>query len=607
MPQVSAEESSPAETGRTQWEKATAAVLRKSGRPVSEDAASVWDILGRTTLDGVEIPVLGVPRSAEPDPDRRGHRAAILQGVSADRSAGFDGWDNRTIVDDPSAERAAADALSDLENGATSLWLMVGRSGFPVDAVDRVLRDVYLDLAPVVIDCADDPLAAAEAFCAVLRRRGTTPVRGTTLGVDVLATAIRHSTRAAIELVAPVAELAVRHGLGGFVVDATAIHDAGGSDGQELGWAAAAGVEYLRLLTDPAGAALDVDSAASLLEFRYSATVEQFPTIAKLRAGRLVWQRICELSGVSDRLQGQRQHAVTSRPMMTRYDPWVNMLRGTVAAFAAGVGGATSVTVLPFDHAIGGASAFSRRIARNTSSLLTAEAHLSKVVDPAGGSYVVEELTEQLADAAWREFQRIDAAGGPSAELQDGTTRARLTAVAGRRDLDIARRRRAITGVSEFPNLHERLPDAPPRPRNDMPVHGYATPFEQMRDHPVERTVFLATMGSVAQHTARASFAANLLASGGIDTVTAGATSNAGEVMSSYAGEPVVCLCGSDSAYAGWGPALVNALRAAGATYIVLAGRPQSGTIPAQLIDDHCALDIDAVQFLIRVREEINK
>src|SRR5690606_31764030 len=143
----------------------------------------------------------------------------------------------------------------------------------------------------------------------------------------------------------------------------------------------------------------------------------------------------------------------TSRPMMAKYDPYVNMLRTTVAAFAAGVGGAEAITVVPFDEPLGQPSALGRRNARNTSSLLIWESHIAKVVDPAGGSYAVEKLTDDLARAAWEEFGRVEAAGGVVAALEDGSLQARIDEVVAARDAQVANRRRPITGVSEFPNL----------------------------------------------------------------------------------------------------------------------------------------------------------
>jgi len=287
--------------------------------------------------------------------------------------------------------------------------------------------------------------------------------------------------------------------------------------------------------------------------------------------------------------------------MMTKYDPWVNMLRTTVAAFAAGVGGAAAVTVLPFDAALGLPEAFSRRIARNTSALLVAESHVAAVSDPAGGSYAIERLTDDLARAAWAELGRIEDSGGVLAAIADGSLADGIERTAVERAGQVARRERPLTGTSEFPNLHERLPERRPHPAGAAGVTRRGAPFEELRDDPAAEPVFVATMGPVAAHSARARFAINLLAAGGVDTVTAGATADVEAVLAAYAGAPVVCLAGDDKAYATWGADLVDALRSAGARWVVLCGTPTD----ALAVDDVAAEGIDAVEFLRRTRDQL--
>ncbi len=586
------------------WEKAAAAVLRKSGRLTADDPdARVWEKLTRTTLDGLAVAPLGTPATAADvaDPGLPGV-APYTRGASAARAE--DGWDVRAHLADPDARRSAEDALTDLENGATSLWLAVGRGGIAPGDLRTVLERVYLDLAPVVLDAPHDQRSAADALAAIIDERAISPAPGTSLGVDPAGARLRGAEGDLEADVAFAAELAGRLGTLALTVDATALHDLGASDAQELGYSLAVGAAYLRVLT---GAGLSVADAAALMEFRYAATVEQFPTIAKFRAARRLWARVLELSGAPE-APGQVQHAVTSRPMATTYDPWVNMLRGTVAAFAAGVGGATSVSVLPFDLRLGLPDALARRNARNTSSLLIHEAHLAKVVDPAGGSYAVERLTEDLAGAAWAEFQRIEAEGGlPGAlDAEDGL-RARVARVAEERARQIALRRRPVTGVSEFPQLHEDLPERRPAPEGAALPPSYAAAYEAMRADAPSAPVFLATLGSVAAHTARATFAANLFAAGGVDTRSAGATEDVAGLLAAYQGERVVCLAGPDGAYAAWGAEAVAALREAGAAYVVLAGKPGESTVAPDLVDDSCAMGLDALAFLGRVREELNK
>ena len=523
---------SPEDTWTTaDWEHQAAAVLRKAKRLGEDDPDDlVWDRLTRTTLDGIPVTPLGTPELLDD----------LLTSGRPTRSGD---WDIRSQVS------TNEDALVDLEGGVTSLWL---RAASDADLA-TVLKDVLLDLAPVVLD-GPDPAA----FLAYAAGRDLHPA--TNLGVPAAAAT------------AEVARLALEAGVLGFVVDATVVHDRGASDAQELGWSIAAGATYLRALTD-AGVALD--EAASLVEFRYAVTDEQFPSIAKLRAARRLWARVLELSEATSR--EQRQHAVTSRPMMSKYDPWVNMLRTTVAAFAAGVGGADAVTVLPFDSPLGRPDAFGRRIARNTSHLLIDESHVARVADPAGGSYAVEKLTDDLARAGWEVFGRIEA--GES--LDDS-----IAEVVAKREAEIVRRKRPITGLTEFPNLGEALPE---RDGEGDDVRRYGASFEALRDAPADKFVFLATLGSVAQHTARATFASNLFAAGGI----------AVDVAEEHRGQSVVCLAGTDAAYDEHGAETAADLRKNGAKWVIVAGKPRDWA------DDSCAMGVDALDFLTRTREKL--
>jgi methylmalonyl-CoA mutase len=593
------------------WEKATAAVLRKT-KKLADDApdADVWGLLTRTTLDGIALTPLGTPALTAdlPDPGLPG-QAPFTRGAAATRDLGLEGWDVRAWFADPDVDRTAEHVVADVENGVNSLWISLGDGAVPTDALARVLEPVFVDLAPVVVDDPTDPLGAARALDAVVDDKAVDPAPGTSYGADPLGQLARTTLGIGVDgavtdpdVAVQVARLARQRGARGVVVDATAVHDAGASEVQELAYSLLAGAAYLRLLVADG---LDVDAAADQLDVRLAATDEQLTTIAKLRAARRVWARLLELAGVAETGRGQRQHVVTSRPMMATYDPYVNMLRTCIAAFSAGVGGATSLTVLPFDEPLGLPEPFSRRIARNTSSLLVSESHLARVSDPAGGSHAVEKLTDDLARAAWSLFGELDAVaeqGGVEAALE--ALRPKVEQTVSDRALQIARRSRPITGVSEFPNLHEELPERRPYGRT-VPVHRYAREFEAMRDDRLPQPVFLATMGRVAQHTARATFAANLLAAGGLDTVTAGATDGVEAVLDAYrhADAPaVVCLAGPDPLYAEWGADLVAALREAGARHVVVAGK--AGSVAAD-VDDSCALGLDALAFLRRTREEV--
>lgn len=590
------------------WEAATAAVLRKTRRLGEDDPdALVWDRLTRTTLDGIGLPPIGTAAAVADLPATTTPAAPgvfpYTRGRLAERPE--TGWDVRPASGgtDPAALRE--ELLAGLETGATSVWLRLGdgTTGLRPADLPAALEGVFLDLAPVVVEDPADPVGAARALTALLDDLAVTPAEGTNLGADPVGALVRGTAGAeagagTAAVVAEVAALAREAGTLALVVDGTALHDLGASDAQELGYALAVGAAYLRHLE---AAGFGIDEALGLLEFRLAVTDEQFASIAKLRAARRAWARVADLSGAAPQAAGQRQHVVTSRPMMTRYDPWVNMLRTTVAAFAAGVGGADAVTVLPFDTPLGVPDAFGRRIARNTSSLLIHEAHVAAVADPAGGAYAVEQLTDDLAEAAWAELLRIEEAGGVEAALADGSLRGRVDAVVAERERQVARRQRPITGVSEFPHLGETLPERP-APAVVDPVRSYGASFEALRDTPPARPVFLATLGPVAQHTARATFATNLLAAGGVAVEAAGATADVDELVAAYrasSGSPVVLLAGTDPTYAERGTAAAAALREAGATWVVVAGKPLDGA------DDACALGVDALDFLNRTREKL--
>jgi methylmalonyl-CoA mutase len=283
------------------------------------------------------------------------------------------------------------------------------------------------------------------------------------------------------------------------------------------------------------------------------------------------------------------------------------MLRTTVACFAAGVGGADVVTVQPFDAALGLPDAFSRRIARNTQSLLVEEGSLARVLDPAGGSWYVESLTEEIAQAAWAWFTEIERAGGLPAALASGLVEERIAAAWRARTERLAARKDAITGVSEFPNLAEVLPVRepaaevlPPGP-GGLPRVRAAAAFEELRDRadatdPRPR-VYLATIGPVARHTARATSAGNLFQAGGLETPSGDGASGLGD-----AGTTVACICGTDKDYEGGAAALAAELRAAGATQVWLAGKPSPAV---DGVDGYVYAGCDALAALRTVHEHL--
>jgi methylmalonyl-CoA mutase len=623
----------PAATAE-EWRRLALAALRKSGR--ATELSQVDDLLATVTYDGLRLPALNTPDG--PDGLTAGFPGLFpyVRGARAARGL-VGGWDIRQRVD------GSGSALDELENGASSLWLAVPPSTLP-----RALDGVHLDLAEVVLDPGDAFVSAAGAFFDLVaaRTRTTGPATARSaaggprggFGADPLGWRARTGDASGLSgALRDAASLAGRciaeaPGMRAITVDATIYHEAGGSDAEELGCAVAAGVGYLRALTD---SGLSVRAALGQLEFRYAATADQFATIAKLRAARRVWARVAEMCEAAD-AGGQRQHAVTSAAMMTARDPWVNLLRTTVAAFAAGVGGADAVTVLPFDSELGPPDAAARRLARNTQVLLVEEAHAARVLDPGGGSWYVERYTDELAQAAWAWFTTIEQAGGLAAALDSGLVADRLAATWQRREADIAHRRAPITGVSEFPNLTEEPPHrpaaagipqhrsarpsaqaspteargegaaaaAPPGPGNaaqsslgeaqaestateppapanpaqappgqvaaggGLPRRRYAAAFERLRDLSDAHLAATGERPTVSLVTLGSAAAGAARVAFVTNLFAAG-----GVAVTTEPGPAVVCLCGADQAYAESAGPAADAARAAGAQTVLLAGR----------------------------------
>ncbi|MEU9287949.1 methylmalonyl-CoA mutase subunit beta [Streptomyces sp. NPDC048275] len=571
-----------------QWQRLVEGVLRKSGKDISGAAAE--DALSTRLEDGLVTRPLYTALDTTPDAGFPGF-APFVRGGRAEGSS-VDGWDVRQRH----AAGAADAVLADLENGVTSLWLVVGEGGFPVSSLPQVLDGVYLDLAPVILEAGREVEPAARELLRLYEERGVAPeaARGN-LGADPLGHEARTGKAFDFAPAAGLARLCAERypGLRALVVDALPYHEAGGSAAQELGCSLATGVAYLRELTE---AGLSTEQACAQMEFRYAATADQFLTIAKLRAARRLWARVAEVCGAPG-AGAQVQHAVTSPVMMSRRDPWVNMLRTTMATLAAGVGGADAVTVLPFDHALGLPDAFARRIARNTSTILVEESHLSRVIDPAGGSWYVEQLTDELAHAGWEFFQQIERAGGQAAALRSGRLGQDLAGTWEARSAKLAKRREPITGVSEFPYLAERPVErepAPEPPPGGLPRVRRDEAYEALRarsdDHlaatGTRPRIFLATLGPAAAHTARATFASNLFQAGGIEPVTEGTFKDSGAT--------VACLCSSDALYEEQAAEAAGALKAAGAGQVFLAGRPDRYTD----VDAYVFAGCDAVAVL---------
>ena len=576
-----------------QWRAAVDKVLK--GAP--------FDRLASSTADGIAVEPLYVDG---PDDSSTGGPGAapFTRGFSsAAREGGI--WDVRAAVAHVDATAVNATVLRELERGATSV-LLGGATLVDGSTLKAALDGVYLDLAPVVLEPGAAFLSTAEWLMQLWSDRGVADSAALGgFGADPLGTLSRTGElpqgvdRALADAAGLASMTADRYpGVRALSVDATVVAEAGATEGTELATMLSTGAAYLRAMQ---AAGMDADPAAGQIEIVLGADPDFFTTIAKVRAARRVWATMAGACGVDSATAPPRIVVRTLHRCLSRRDPWVNMLRVTSAAFAAVLGGADSVVTLPFDSELGEPGELGRRMARNTQLLLGEESGVGRVIDPAGGSWYVETLTDQLSLEAWSQFRTLEGAGGLPAALLDGSLAARVATARNDRLARVAKRRAAITGVSEFPDIHEELPQTEPRGSAggavvDLtesatrcealePVR-WPEQFEALRDAADlaaagggRPKVFLANLGSVATHTARATWAKNFFEAGGIEAVTSARGAAEGfddpHVLAedfAASGAAIACVCSSDEVYAQNATELVAGLGEADRIY--LAGNP---------------------------------
>jgi methylmalonyl-CoA mutase len=558
-------------------------------------------------------------------------READAQPV-AGRTPGM-AWTITQRADHPDPAAANAQALNDLENGANGLALVfagaVGAYGYGLAddaAIARALTADYVDAGIALdLDPGAQGEAAARAIVALVNRRaiaaGAADIR---FGLDPIGAAALAGGSLAPwsglmrNFSAAITELRSRGFRGPFAcADGRIIHNAGGSEAQELAYVLAVAIAYLRALE---AADVTLDAARTMLSFRLVADADQFLTIAKFRALRKLWARVEDACGLAPKPTFVA--AETAWRMMTKRDPYVNMLRTTIAVVSAGLGGADAVSALPFTLARGLPDSFARRVARNTQLVLLEESHLAKVADPAAGSGGIEDLTEKLCHTAWRLFQEIEQAGGAFAALEQGLIQQKVAAVRAEREKAIARRKEVLTGSSDFPDLAEAQVSvldiapvtAPAHPATTtfapLPSIRLAQPFEALRDASdavLERTgarpkVFLANLGKLADFTARAAFAKNFFEAGGIEAVTTDGFASEAEMVAAFknSGAKLVCICSSDKVYGAEAVEAAQALTQAHAMRLYLAGQPGDleGALRAAGVESFVYVGCDVLQEL---------
>jgi methylmalonyl-CoA mutase len=558
------------------WRKLVDAALK--GSPVAR--------LSSTTYDGLRIDPLAARRAAtQPIAGRAGAAA----------------WQVQARIDHPDPVAAHRIACEEVDSGATGLSLVfagaAGDYGFGLPAHEEVLARVLegLDLgAGLAIELELSPHGEAAVDAALARgvpslamahpahlRLGHDPLAAMALAGDAARPWSEQAPPFARRLAALAREGFDQQKLA--TADGRIIHNAGGSQAQELAFVLGVALAYLRALE---AEEVPLDSARHMIFFRLAADAEQLLTIAKFRALRKLWARVEAACGLVP--APAFVCAETAWRMMAQRDPHANILRATVAVFGAALGGADAISVLPFTAALGLPDAFARAIARNTQFVLLEESKLEKVADPAAGSGAFEDLTDQLCRAAWSDFQEIESVGGAAAALASGLIRDKVAAVRAQRMSALACGKEPLTGVSIFANLDEVRPATLlPRAARESALEPLspirlAHPFETLRDASdrhlaatgTRPKIFLACLGSEADFTPRATFATNFFAAGGIEAMTkTGDDSTLGESIKT-SGAFLTCLCGTDKTYDSAAAGVARSLKAAGARHVYLAGRP---------------------------------
>lgn len=618
------------------------------------------------------------------------------------------GWDIRQERAEPSPALLNGAILEDLRNAVTSVLVrldLAGRAGLDADdpaAGARVGADgaslstpgdwraafegVYLEMIGVGLEAGAAFVPAAAMLASLWESAGLGPERvHGAFNADPLAVLARDGRLPVPlpEAMAQAAELAAWTSaryphVRAIRVGTAAYHHAGATATQDLAFAIASGVEYLRAM---GRAGLAVDRAAGQIVFSFAVGCQPFLAASKLRAARRLWSRVIEACGADPAAGAMVMHVRPSRRVLTRHDPWVNMLRNTVCVFAAALGGADAIGSAPFDLALGGRSALGRRVARNTQLILQEECRLHALADPAGGSWYAESLTQELAVKAWEIFQEIESRGGMAACVADGWAAEKVRAVHEARARDVATRKQPITGLSEFADPAEKPPPEPAldedairsqaaaaaashrrtsgaagaldtlrsAPRGErvarafdaaragatlgemfralvasaaestvapLPVHPFGEDFDRLRDA-TDRyeaqcghrpLVFLASVGTPAEHLPRTTFAQNLFRAAGFDAPAGDGYASAAAAVEAFkgSGAAIAVICSTDKAYETLVAELAPALHRAGARTVVLAGAPgaREAEFRAAGVDRFVFVRCDVVAFLTELLAE---
>lgn len=489
-------------------------------------------------------------------------------------------------------KEANAEALKILNAGVDSLGFCIASADFSAADLDTLLKDICIPAVEITF-CGEKTAHVAELVLAKVEKEGIAKedvriafcidplVKGLSSKGDFCSPNGEKCIARIVELIHKTKEY--KH-VRIVTVAGQTFGNSGSTIVEELAFTLSAGHDYLVRLTD---AGLDVDAAARKLRFSFSVSSNYFMEIAKFRAARMLWANIVKGYGPAKNCACKMQiHAETSRWNQTVYDPYVNMLRGTTEAMSATIAGVHSLEVMPFDASFENPTEFSKRIARNVELLLKNESHFDQVVDPAGGSYYVENLTQSIAAEAWKLFLEIEEKGGYTEAYKAGLIVERIKASAAAKDKNIATRRQTLLGANQYPNFtevagKEITAESVTRKQAEgnvlVPYRG-AMAFEEMRLH-VDRSgkepkAFMLTCGNLGMARARSQFSCNFFACAGIKVIdnTYFKSIEEGAKAALESKAQIVVVCASDDDYAEAAPKVKELL--GGKAILVVAGAP---------------------------------
>jgi methylmalonyl-CoA mutase len=493
--------------------------------------------------------------------------------------------------------------LLDLTGGVSAILLDLSQASLSQKDADKLFGGVMLDIAPLAMTPGVNIEGAQSLFDALWAAQNiTADQQHGYLNADPIGAAITAGIDPSLDMVADILAWGKdRPQLRLLSASGIPYHAAGAGEALELALMAASLVSYINAGIE-AG-----ESAATLIQktcLSVAADIDFFATVAKLRAARLIWSQICDAYGVKD--AAPYIISEISERSFSTIDPWVNILRATIACCGAAIGGADMVVVAPCTAVSDGDNDLSRRIARNTQIIMQEESHLGHVMDPAGGSWYIESLTQDLAETAWRQFQSIEADGGLLKQLKSGQIAATIKKLAADRFAENSKRAQALIGVSEFPNLEEApLTARAAHGTGDFREARLSESFEALRQRaePVKPKVFLAAIGTPARATARVNFAANIFAIGGVASLIGDGGTDYNAIAQAFrdSGAKIACICGADAEYDAHGEALAQALQAAGAVHITLAGKPRN----IAEVDAYCFAGCDALAFAQTIHQTL--